>query len=298
MPRVSVCLAVFNGAASLRAALDSVRFQTYTDYELVVLDDGSTDGSGEIATEFGARLISQKNEGLGAGRKRMVEEAKGDLIAFIDHDDEWLPDKLRLQIPLHDDPSVVLSHTAGHYEHEDGRKWDRKENIPAGTPALDHVLPLKVIASSVVFSRQKMLEAGNFVADVKICSDWYGWLILSRMGSFRYLSEPTVKYRIRAGANSEPGLKFFEAERYVIEERFLPDFGAFTPDITDAERAHYRSILRKSLGRTKRTIAHFARLSGDRNLAMRMHREAIACDPLNVPFWLSWVKNGLVWRPG
>lgn len=298
MPRVSVCLACYNGEASLAEALGSIRAQTFTDYEIVFVDDGSTDKSAIIAKSYGCKVIQQLNSGLGNARKRLVEEASGELIAFLDHDDVWLPSKLMVQVPLHDDPEVVLSHSAAFYEHDDGRTWTRTESLSDAAPPLDHVLPLRIIAPTAIFSREAMLKAGNFAADVRICSDWYGWMILAKFGQFAYLPVPLMRYRVRAGANSEPGLRFFEAERYLIEEKLLPRFNELTEGVSNSERSRYRSILVRHLGTSKRAIAHFARMSGDRALAMRMHREAVACQPGNLRYWLSWIKNALLWRSG
>lgn len=298
MPRVSVCLACYNGEASLAEALGSIRAQTFTDYEIVFVDDGSTDKSAIIANSFGCRVIQQQNTGLGGARKRLVEEASGELIAFLDHDDIWLPSKLKMQVPFHDRPEVVLSHTAAFYEHDDGRRWTRTENLPDGTSSFDHVLPLRIIAPTAIFSREAMLRAGNFAADVRICSDWYGWMILARFGSFAYLPEPLMRYRVRAGANSAPGLRFFEAERYLIEQKLVPRFDELTQGVTQSNRKRYRSILVRHLGSSKRAIAHYARLNGDRGLALRMHREAVACEPTNIRYWLSWIKNAVMWRTG
>lgn len=297
MPRVSVCLAVYNGEEFLQEALDSVHAQTFRDYEIVAIDDGSTDSSATILESANVRLVRQQNAGLGAARRRLVEEASGDLIAFIDHDDAWLPTKLERQVPLHDEPGVVLSHTGGIYQDETGKQWERIDDVSPEDTSWSQTIPLKIIASTAMFSRAAMLQAGNFVADVRICSDWYGWLNLARFGNYRYLAEPLVRYRVRGAANSAPGMRFFEAERYLLEEKILPSWGRISEGLSPTDAAMYKSRLRKHLGATKRSIAHYARLAGDRPLAMRMHREAIALDPLNLRYWLSWLKNGLVWRP-
>src|ERR1041384_2287951 len=98
MPRVTVALAVYNGAETLAKSLQSALDQTYRDFSILVLDDGSTDNSASIAESLGCRVVSQSNQGLGAGRKKLVEEADGEFIAFLDHDDFWVPDKLEKQI--------------------------------------------------------------------------------------------------------------------------------------------------------------------------------------------------------
>src|SRR5579862_1470788 len=108
--RVSVCLPVLNGEETLARTLDSVFAQTYRDFEVLVFDDGSTDRTAEIASEYDVRLIRSDNVGVAEARNRMLREAKGELVAFIDADDEWLPEKLEKQIHALDSQEAVLVH--------------------------------------------------------------------------------------------------------------------------------------------------------------------------------------------
>jgi glycosyltransferase involved in cell wall biosynthesis len=99
-PLISVVIPVFNGAAHLREALESALQQDFTTCELIVVDDGSTDGSKEIAESFGPLLccIHQPNAGTAAARNRGIQAARGNFLAFLDQDDLWLPEKLSLQM--------------------------------------------------------------------------------------------------------------------------------------------------------------------------------------------------------
>ena len=95
--RVSVIIPLYNKAPYIRRALDSVAAQTFRDFELIVVDDGSTDGGEQSVTDFGdarVRLIRQPNAGPGAARNRGISEAGGELLAFLDADDEWTPEFL------------------------------------------------------------------------------------------------------------------------------------------------------------------------------------------------------------
>lgn len=107
IPRVSVLMAVFNTEAYLREALESVRNQTFTDFELVVVDDGSTDGSDDVLRAFALdeprmRLITRGNKGLIATRNELLRAAHGNLIAWMDSDDISTPDRLALQVARFD----------------------------------------------------------------------------------------------------------------------------------------------------------------------------------------------------
>src|SRR5918996_2260783 len=101
-PLVSVILAVHNREGSVARAIASVLEQTYRHLELIVVDDGSTDGTRAVVESFGGSLtlVTQAHAGVYPARNRGLRHARGDLVAFIDSDDAWLPDKLEAQVPL------------------------------------------------------------------------------------------------------------------------------------------------------------------------------------------------------
>jgi glycosyltransferase involved in cell wall biosynthesis len=111
LPLVSVIIPVYNGSRFLGDALRSVVRQEYPELEIIVVDDGSTDGSAQIATEFaGVRCFSQPNQGPGAARNAGIERARGEIVALLDQDDEWASGKLRAQVAaLAADPGLDLS---------------------------------------------------------------------------------------------------------------------------------------------------------------------------------------------
>ncbi|HUW20441.1 MAG TPA: glycosyltransferase [Sedimentisphaerales bacterium] len=99
---ISVVIPSFNAGGFIKRTIDSVLEQIYCDYELIVVDDGSTDNTAEVVKSYGAkvRYIYQQNAGDGPARNAGIKAAKGEWIAFLDHDDEWLPEKLQLQMEL------------------------------------------------------------------------------------------------------------------------------------------------------------------------------------------------------
>lgn len=102
-PRVSVVIPVWNGERYLAEALRSVMAQTFRSFEVLVIDDGSTDGSVAIARQFDVHPISQENAGTSAARNHGIELARGEFVAFLDQDDRWTPDKLAVQVRQLDD---------------------------------------------------------------------------------------------------------------------------------------------------------------------------------------------------
>ena len=110
---VSVVIPCYNAEAYLKETIESVLSQTYPPLEILVIDDGSTDSSAEIAKSFGesVQLVQQPNSGESVARNQGIELAKGDWIALLDADDKWHPAKLEKQIRLAEDPELVCIHT-------------------------------------------------------------------------------------------------------------------------------------------------------------------------------------------
>jgi glycosyltransferase involved in cell wall biosynthesis len=95
---ISVVIPAFNAGQFIRRTVDSILAQTYSDFEIIVVDDGSTDNTADVVRSYGpkVRYIYQQNAGDGPARNTGITAAEGDWIAFLDHDDEWLPKKLQL----------------------------------------------------------------------------------------------------------------------------------------------------------------------------------------------------------
>jgi glycosyltransferase involved in cell wall biosynthesis len=292
MPRVTVCLAVYNGAATLAKALETVYAQTYRDFDVLVLDDGSTDDSAAIASRYDARVLTVPNAGLGAGRKRMVEEATGDLIAFIDHDDFWLPEKLEKQIAQIDATGAALVHADGWYVYEDGREVPRELALPANPRAFDHILPSNwVIASTAVFDRRAMLDAGNFVADTVRCSDWYGWLILAPGRKFAHLPEKLVRYSVLSTSLANAGYRFHAAQHYLLTKHIIPRREELFAEFTPEDRVRYERMLTRDAGIALSSMSKFKRAQGDKREARKLAFEAVKLAPDVPRVWTRAMKS-------
>lgn len=171
-PLVSVIIPVYNGAAYLRAALESVFAQTYRPFEVIVVDDGSIDDSGVIAQSFAdVRYIRQANQGVAAARNNGIEAAAGEFFAFLDQDDLWTPEKLELQIGhLLSNPGLGYTLTQQQFFLDPGATlpaWFRKELL--STVHTGWVL------GTLVVRRTAFETIGNFATGYAAAndSDWF-----------------------------------------------------------------------------------------------------------------------------
>lgn len=273
MPTVSVCMGAYNAESTIGAVLDSVLAQTVPVHEILVLDDGSTDRTAEIAASKGVRVISVPNGGIAAARNRLIEEATGDLIALVDSDDDWLPEKLARQLPYFEDSEVVLVHADCWFVYEDGREVERNMKLDSPCP-FDHILPSNwIITSSAVFRREAFLKAGRFPPEAIRCSDWYGWLILAPLGRFVHIQEKLVRYRVLSTSLANAGFRFHQGKRFMLKELILPRANELFKDLPDPAR--YRKMVEVNIGVAASTMAKYLGKEGRRNEARMLHREAL-----------------------
>lgn len=171
-PLVSVIIPVHNGARYLRAALESVFAQTYRLFEVIVVDDGSTDDSGIIAQSFpDVRYIHQANQGVAAARNHGIEASRGEFLAFLDQDDLWTPEKLKLQINyLLSHPDVGYTLTQQQFFLDPGATlpaWFRKELLTS--------VHTGWVLGTLVVRRTAFEQVGNFATGYSAASDgdWF-----------------------------------------------------------------------------------------------------------------------------
>jgi glycosyltransferase involved in cell wall biosynthesis len=195
-PLVSVVVAVHDGERFLAEALDSVLAQEYRPLELIVVDDGSMDRSADVARDRGACVIRQEQQGLAAARNTGLLAARGELVAFNDADDVWLPGKLRRQVDyLRERPDLDFVYTAWTILLEPGAtlppQWERD-----GTGRRDGFLPSSFLARRDVFDR-----VGLFDTRYEIGED-VDWFTRAAEAGVRYDVVPSVLVRYRVhGAN-------------------------------------------------------------------------------------------------
>lgn len=169
---ISVIIPVYNGANYLSASINSVLAQTYQNIELIVVDDGSSDESANIAKAYNnILLLTQENSGIGAARNRGVEHAQGEYVAFLDHDDLWLPDKLMLQMQAFiDQPAldIVFGHVEQFISPEIADEIKAKIYCPVGAMPGYH-------SSAMLIKREAYNRVGTQLTTHKVGEfiDWY-----------------------------------------------------------------------------------------------------------------------------
>lgn len=211
-PRVSVVIGAYNAAAWIAATLESVLAQTYPSFDLVVVDDGSTDATREIVGGFGDRVryVHQPNAGSAAARNTGVRHARGHYLAFLDADDLWLPGKLSEQLGLHDaHPDLRWSYTdASVFDAETGetvRVWSRSHELREGDVLQSLLLGNFIPFSSVVVERAAFEACGGFRegASARISEDWDLWLRIAARYSVGCVHRPLLNIRQHARRKTE-----------------------------------------------------------------------------------------------
>ena len=208
-PRVSIVTPVFNGAGTIAEAIHSAQRQTFRDWELIVVDDGSTDATVDVVRAIGESRVRVERCGNQAGpasaRNRGVALARGEFVAFLDSDDVWMPDKLERQVDvLERTPDAAAAYTWTAFIDERGRFMFAKDPSFSEGDVFDDLLVTFFIASgSNVMARRRAIQAvGGFDESLPILEDWEFWLRFAKRWRFALVPRYMTLYRFRVGSRS------------------------------------------------------------------------------------------------
>jgi glycosyltransferase involved in cell wall biosynthesis len=234
-PAVSIIIPTYNRAELLRQALDSVAAQTFRDYEVIVVDDGSMPPIAEAVAGHPCqpRIIRQARQGPAAARNRGIAESRGDLVAFLDSDDLWMPLKLeRFVSALRENPAISIFYGPMQPINSESLKVDGRTKPRHAGRITDALFKSCFVDVPTVVCRKELLtRVGGFDASLPVCEDYDLWLRLSLSEPFGLIDEPLARRRLHDDRLSKSAmarnlatrarmlLRFYEQNKNALDQR-------------------------------------------------------------------------------
>jgi hypothetical protein len=278
-------------------ALQSALAQTYTDYEIILADDGSTDDTRDVVRRFGARVryMYQPNRGLSAARNLALSAATGELIAYLDADDMWYPQRLEKQVTfLDENPHCGLVHSDLDVIDEDDQVVRRRFNhappreVPQGQCLLQLLRHSHVQVLTVLVRHELVRKAGLFDERLSGVQDYLQWIRVAMEGhALGYIDEPLALYRWRAGSlsRSARGVSEDLLEMFRILLAETPLERRYGPEAAE--------IVRHRLYELGRGLAYQDRLEGETGRARRRLLGLIKEWPFRLELYSDFLKASL-----
>jgi glycosyltransferase involved in cell wall biosynthesis len=270
MPKVSVIIPVYNVAALVGATLQSVLQQTYPDFEVIVVDDGSTDGSLSVCQDFTdprIRIVSQHNRGLAGARNTGIRHAQGEYIAFLDSDDLWLPEKLAQHVAhLDHSPDVGVSFSRSRFIDEAGADLGIYQ-----MPKLTDITPGHLFCRNPIGNGSAVVIRRAVLAEIQFQENLYGtvedfyfddtfrqsediecWLRIALQTHWQIegIPDALTLYRVNTG-----GLSANILNQYATWERILAKTLTYNPEFVaqwgDKARAYQLRYLARRAARQR-----------------------------------------------
>ena len=193
---VSIIIPTFNRGWTLKTAIDSVLAQSFDNYELIVVDDGSSDNTPNLIATYAEQItcIQQKNRGVSAARNTGIRASHGSLIAFLDSDDYWLPDKLAIQTAFFDaNPEATICQTEEIWVRNGLRVNPKKKHTKPSGNIFEHSLSLCLVSPSAVMLRRELFDdVGLFDETLPACEDYDMWLRISCRYPVHLIDTPLI----------------------------------------------------------------------------------------------------------
>ena len=217
-PLVSVVIPTYNRCNWLSRAIESVLHQTYSPFELIVVDDGSTDGTPELLEAYGdgIRVIRKENTGVSGARNAGIRAAKGELIALLDSDDRWLPEKLEHQVAFFKaSPRAMICQTEEIWIRNGIRVNPKRRHRKFSGMIFERTLPLCLVSPSAVMMRAALFrEVGLFDEDLPACEDYDLWLRITWKYPVHLIPIPLI---VKHGGHIDQLSAMPELDKYRIQ---------------------------------------------------------------------------------
>jgi glycosyltransferase involved in cell wall biosynthesis len=223
MPLISIIVPVYNGEKTIEETIATALRQTFKDFELIVVNDGSKDTTLEIVSNIQdprLRIFSYENKGQAASRNRGLAHATGEFIAFLDADDLWTPDKLGFQLmALEENPQAAVAYSWTDLIDESGKFLRRGAHVTVNGDVFARLLLSNFLdnGSNALIRKQALTEVGGFDESLPPAEDWDMWLRLAAHYQFVAVPFPQVLYRVSTNSASSNVLRMESASLKVIE---------------------------------------------------------------------------------
>ena len=274
-PQVSIVMAAYNHARYIDKAIASALAQTWQDFELIVVDDGSVDATGQVVSQFGdpVRYIFQQNRGQGGARNRGIANTRGHYLCFLDDDDLWEPEYLATVMSVFQQhPLTDALYTGYRIMDGEGKVLPQRScRVVPPHEMLDALTRGGWFPPLVVTVRKACLdEVGPLDETLRGNDDWDLWLRIARKHTFRGIPELLARYRIHAGGLSVDVGHMLQDQKRAVTKQFGPEEG---------DPASWPRDRRRAYGTIYRTAALAYIQSGDPDEGRRLLRRAVSIDP-------------------
>lgn len=295
-PRVSVIIPAYNAAAYVAEAISSVQVQTYTDLEIIVVDDGSTDETAAVVAGIAddrLRYVYQENASQAVARNTGIRGGQSEVIAFLDADDRWLPKKLEEQLGCLQDPQVgVVCSGAKEIDEDGGLLTQRSVTIPGGDTRRNLICENFVYCSSAVV-RRELLDAHDleFRCGRQGTEDWDLWLRLAKHTTFASVQRPLIEYRVHPASTSRRFSLIHASEQQTLGD--LAETIDDDAEMDSAAKLRLLQVIRRAS--TERTLRYGHKLlaTGHRGEARSIMRKALSSSPASPRAWWGLCKTYL-----
>lgn len=322
---ISIVMPAYNGAKHIEASIASVRRQTFVNWELVVVDDGSTDDTADLleaasAADNRVKWIAQENSGVSVARNTGFAQTgpSAECVIFLDSDDVWEPDTLNVLFEaLSAHPECTGAYGLAGYIDTQGRKMDTsvldqeqgnrktirggimvglRETEPTDFAALCINEGARIVTPGQVLLRKRAYElSGGFEPGLRFCEDWDVWLRTTPSGPLAFVNRRVLDYRIH-GANSSAQLRGMAAGHLHVRQKLLHN-----PSLTAEQRVAAREGYRLYYSRKLSAAAQNLRSGRFRHAALELLRSvrarmeylrAVSAPPIRIPAVAAHVKFG------
>lgn len=281
MSKVSIIIPTFNRRDYITIALDSVMAQTYKDYEIIIIDDGSSDDTKEVLKPYQdkIRYFYQDNRGIPATRNRGIGEAQGDYIAFLDSDDYWLSEKLERQIGCFSKhPHYGMVATRCSCTTPDGRFLKKNRPGKSGRVLMDLFKANFIRTSSAMIKKECFEKVGLFDESLPECEEYDLWLRIAKHYPIGFINKPLTVYTDNPQGVSTDSLAGRLQRLKVLEKDYLKE-------------CIPHPLYRKRLASNYHYVGRHYLKQGEKSEGKKYLKQAITLDLLNLKILFYYILS-------